>query len=188
MTEFLDIEGFAGFRDTLSALTAHAAPVPTPCHRGPDIPNPVPACDPDPGPDFGLPALDGVELHPVQQRAVVDRARVRGAAPQRLPVRFPGAPHVGVSDVGERDELDGVHLDQARARPHRVPATGLDLGSFPQPERHRDLSGQHVLAQLLTEEHAPRLRPGHPPIRPASFRTWPAESVRAAIPGPMTHI
>ena len=35
MTEFLDIEGFAGFRDTLSALTARAAPVPTPCHRGP---------------------------------------------------------------------------------------------------------------------------------------------------------
>ena len=33
MTEFVDIEGFAGFRDALSALTARAAPVPTPCRR-----------------------------------------------------------------------------------------------------------------------------------------------------------
>jgi SAM-dependent methyltransferase len=85
--------------------------------------------------------LDGVELHPVQQRAVVDRARVRGAVPQRLPVRFPGARHVGVGDGGERDQLDGVHLDQALARAHRVPAAGLDLGPFPQPERHGDLPG-----------------------------------------------
>ena len=59
------------------------------------------------------PVLDGMELHPVQQRVVVDRARVRGAAPQRFPVQFPGVPHVGVGDVGERYQFDGVDLDLA---------------------------------------------------------------------------
>ena len=114
----------------------------------------------------GLPVLDGVELDPVQQRAVVDRAGVRSTVPQRFPVWFPGAPQIGVGDVGERDQLDGVHLDQARTGAHRVPAAGPYLGPFPQPERHGDLPGQHVIPQLMAEEHALRLRPAHLGAKP----------------------
>lgn len=88
-------------------------------------------------------------------------SRNHRAVPQRFPVWFPGAPQIGVSDVGERDQLDGVQLDQARAGAHRVPAAGLYLGPFPQPERQGDLPGQHVISQVLAEEHALRLRPTH---------------------------
>ncbi|HEX4258332.1 MAG TPA: hypothetical protein VH089_24810, partial [Streptosporangiaceae bacterium] len=99
-----------------------------------------------------------MEFDPVQQGAVVDGTRVGGPAPQGLPVRLPGPPHVGLADVGERDQLDGVHLDQRPARADRVATARLDLGPLPQPERHRDLSGQHVVPQFLAELHGSRLR------------------------------
>jgi hypothetical protein len=55
------------------------------------------------------------------------RAR-RGSAASPGPV--PRAPHVGVGDVGERDQLDGVNLDQVLARTDWVAARYRVGGEF----------------------------------------------------------
>jgi hypothetical protein len=49
----------------------------------------------------------------------------RGA--ERFPVWFPGAPQIGVGDFGERDQLDGVHLDQVPPQPYPRLQIGRDL-------------------------------------------------------------
>jgi hypothetical protein len=94
-----------------------------------------------------------MELDPVDEGVLVDRPRVRGAASQGLAVGLAGAPDVRLGDRSERNELDGVDLDQTRADP--VAATLLDLWPLPQPDRQRDIAGQDVIAQLTTELHAP---------------------------------
>jgi hypothetical protein len=95
----------------------------------------------------------GVELDPVDERVLVDRARVRGAVAQRLAVGLAGPPDIRLGDRREWDQLDGVYLDQARADP--VAAALLDLKPLPQPDRQRDLAGQDRIAQLATELHGP---------------------------------
>src|SRR3954454_15048633 len=92
-----------------------------------------------------------MELDPVHERVFVDRSRVRGPAAQRLAVGLAGAPHVGLADHPERDELDGVDLDQADS--HAIPTTLLDLWPLPEPDGHRDVAGQDVVAQLAAELH-----------------------------------
>ena len=88
-----------------------------------------------------------MEDDPVHERVLVDRARVRGAVAQGLAVRLAGRrggpPRV---DRRERDELDGVDLDQAEPDP--VAAALLDLRPLPQPDRQRDVAAQDVVAQL----------------------------------------
>jgi hypothetical protein len=56
-----------------------------------------------------------MELDPVDERVLVDRPRVRGALAQGLAVGLAGEPDVRVRDRRERDELDGVDLDQTGA-------------------------------------------------------------------------
>jgi hypothetical protein len=73
------------------------------------------------------------------------------ARPRR--VSRSGAPDVRRGDRSERNELDGVDLDQTGADP--VAATLLDLWPLPQPDRQRDIAGQNVIAQLTTEFHTP---------------------------------
>src|SRR3954463_14065470 len=93
-----------------------------------------------------------MELDPVDEGLVVDRPRVRGAVAQRLAVGLAGSPDVLLGDRRERDELDGVDLDQAEPDP--VAAALLDLWPLPQPDRQRDVAAQDVVAQLAAELHA----------------------------------
>ena len=94
-----------------------------------------------------------MELNPVNKGVLVDRSRVRGAVAQRLAVRLASSPDVRLSDRRERDKLDGVDLDQTEADP--VAAALLDLRPLPQPDRHRDIAGQDVIAQVAAELHTP---------------------------------
>ena len=92
-----------------------------------------------------------MQLDPVDERLLADRPRVRGAPAQALAVELAGAPDVRLGDRGERDQLDGIDLDQTGPDP--VAATLLDLRPLPEPDRHRDLAGQDVVAQLAAELH-----------------------------------
>jgi hypothetical protein len=96
-------------------------------------------------------SLHGVERDPVDEGVLVDRPRVRGAVAQGLAVGLTGSPDVRLRDRRERDELDGVDLDQTGA--NAVAAALLDLWPLPQPDRHGDLTGQDVIAQLAAELH-----------------------------------
>jgi len=121
-------------------------------------------------------------LDPVDERVLLDRARVRGAVAQGLAVGLAGSPDVRLGDRRERDELDGVDLDQAGADP--VAAALLDLGPPPQPDRQRDIAGQDVIAQLTAELHTPdanRSRAArHPRASASAFRrTWTRIGARA---------
>src|SRR4051812_49907051 len=94
-----------------------------------------------------------MELDPVDEGVLVDRPRVCGAVAQGLAVGLAGSPDVRLGDRGERDELDGVDLDQPGA--DAVAAALLDLRTLPQPDRERDIAGQDVIAQLAAELHLP---------------------------------
>ena len=65
----------------------------------------------------------------------------------------PARQDVRLGDRRERDELDGVDLDQTEADP--VAAALLDLWPLPQPDRQRDIAAQDVIAQLAAELHNP---------------------------------
>src|SRR5882724_2919710 len=80
---------------------------------------------------------DEVELDPVHQRAVRDRARVSGTLAQGLAVRLPGPRDVVRRDRGERHQVHRVDLDLRGPDP--VAAALLDLGPLPEPERHGDV-------------------------------------------------
>ncbi len=94
-----------------------------------------------------------MELNPIDESVIVDRAGVSGAPTQRLAVGLACSSHVRPSDCGERDELDCVDFDLTEADP--VAAALPDLGPLPQPDRERDVSGENVAAQLAAELHAP---------------------------------
>jgi hypothetical protein len=94
-----------------------------------------------------------MELDPVDERVLVHRPSMRGALAQALAVGLTGSPDIRLGDRRERDELDGVDLDQAGADP--VAAALLDLWPLPQPDRDGDVAGQDVVAQLAAELHTP---------------------------------
>src|SRR3984957_5735669 len=97
-----------------------------------------------------------MELDPVQQGVISDRAGVRGPPAQCFPVLLPGPADVVGGDGRERHQLHARHLDLRGA--DRVPAALLDLGTAPQPERHRDVARHHRVAQFPAELHRPMLR------------------------------
>jgi len=70
-----------------------------------------------------------VELNSIDERVLVDRPGVRGTLAQRLTVGLAGSSHVLRGDRLERDKLDGIDLDLARADP--VPAARLDPWLLP---------------------------------------------------------
>jgi hypothetical protein len=74
-------------------------------------------------------------------------ARSRRVSRSGSPARRTSA----LGDGRERDQLDGVDLDQPGADP--VAAALLDLRTLPPPDRQRDLAGQDVIAQLAAERH-----------------------------------
>jgi hypothetical protein len=92
-----------------------------------------------------------VELDAVDERALVDRAGVRGALAERLPIGLARSSHVLPGDRRERDELDGVDLDLAG--PDAVAPALPDARPLPETDRERDVAGQHVVAQLAAELH-----------------------------------
>ena len=93
-----------------------------------------------------------MELNSIDERVLVDRPRVCGTLAQRLEVGLAGSSDVARGDRRERDELDGIDLDLARADP--VAATLLDPWPLPQSNGERDVTGQDVVAQLGAELHA----------------------------------
>jgi hypothetical protein len=94
-----------------------------------------------------------MELDPVDEGVLVDRPRVRSTVAQGLAVGLASSPDVRLGDRREGDKLDGVDLDQTGTDP--VAAALLDLRPLPQADRHRDLAGQDVVAQLAAELHIP---------------------------------
>jgi len=100
---------------------------------------------------------DRMELDPVQQRVLRDRAAMGRAAAHRLAIGFAGSPDVLVVDGAERHQFDRVHLDPAVPDP--VLPADLHLRSPPPAEGHRDPPGKDVLAQLAAELHASEVRP-----------------------------
>jgi hypothetical protein len=106
---------------------------------------------------------DKVELHPVQQRALGDRAGVGRPLPQGLAVALPGPADVARRDSGKkRHQLHGVDLDPRRA--DAIPPARPHPGPAPQSEGHGDVARQHRFPQIPAELHQPmlRLRPGAP--------------------------
>ncbi|HEX6855821.1 MAG TPA: hypothetical protein VF204_11040, partial [Streptosporangiaceae bacterium] len=96
-------------------------------------------------------SADEVELDPVHQRAVRDRARVGGALAQGLEVRLPGPADILRRDRGERHQVHRVDLDLRGPDP--VPTALLNLRPLPEPERYGDVARQHRIPQLLAELH-----------------------------------
>lgn len=94
-----------------------------------------------------------MELNSIDERLLVDRPRVRGALAQRLAIRLACSSDVRPGDRRERDQLDGVDFDLTGA--DSVAAALLDPWPPPQSNRDRDVSGQHVIAQLAAELHNP---------------------------------
>src|SRR4051812_9388015 len=113
-----------------------------------------------------------MELDPVDEGVLVDRARVRGAVAQGLAVGLACSSDVRLRNRRERNKLHGVDLDHTGGDP--VTATLLDLWPLPKPNRQRDIAGQDVIAQLAAELHTPDASWGGPrsstPVAP--WRVW----------------
>jgi hypothetical protein len=113
-----------------------------------------------------------MKLDSVQQRVVRDRAGVGRPLPQGLAIDFSSSTDVARRDRSEGQKLYGLNLDLPVT--NAVAATGLDLGTTPEPKRDGDIPGQHPFPKLSAENHRPRLR--QPPLRPRAlfFRPPPA--------------
>lgn len=112
--------------------------------------------------------LDGVELDPVQQGAVVDGPGVGGSPAEGLEVCFPGAADIVLVDRGEGNQLDRVDLDPAQS--DRVTAPRRHFRPTPEPERDSDLARQDVLTQLFAELHLPDSMSQLCGVRPLQLR------------------
>jgi hypothetical protein len=121
---------------------------------------------------------DKVELHPVQQRALGDRACMGRPLPQGLAVALPGPADVARRDSGKRHQLHGVDLDLRRA--DAIPPARPHPGPAPQPEGHGDVARQHRFPQIPSELHQPMLR--LPPGAPAPPGRSPVPAFPAARP------
>jgi len=97
-----------------------------------------------------------MERDPKQDRLIVDRPSMGGPSSQRLPVFLSGSADVGIIDEGEGDGFDGLNLDQTIT--DAVPTAGLHLGSLPESERDRYVTGQHGGSKLAAELHDLTLR------------------------------
>jgi len=106
-------------------------------------------------PDCGWTLFKDVGLDPVDERVVVNGTRVSRSSAKGLEVCLAGASQVRVIDGGERDQFDRVNLNLPSF--DAITAPGLHLWSPPQADRDRDLTGQHVRAQLLAELHESKL-------------------------------
>ncbi len=104
----------------------------------------------------GSAVLHEVELDAVDERFARDRAGVGGAIAKRLPIAFTRAADVSVRHGRERQQLDGVDLDDDTGS--RVTAADFDLRAAPESDRHGDLAASHSLAKLSTKHHSPTLR------------------------------
>ena len=80
----------------------------------------------------------GVELHPVEQGVVGDRAGVGGPLAQGLHVFLATAAQVGCRNGGKGHQFYGVDLDISRA--DGITAADPDLGAPPQPEGDGDVA------------------------------------------------
>jgi GNAT superfamily N-acetyltransferase len=97
-----------------------------------------------------------MEFDSVDEGSVVNWPCMGGSSSERFEVRFARPADVGVVDDGERDQLDRVDLDLAVT--NAIVAPGFYLRPPPQPERHRDVSGQHVGTKFPAELHGFTLR------------------------------
>src|SRR5437773_236147 len=95
--------------------------------------------------------VDGVELDPVEEGAVIDGPGVGGSPAEGFEVCFSGAADIVLVDRGEGNQFDRVDLDPAR--PDSVTAPRQHLPPAPEPERDRDLARQDVLTQFSAELH-----------------------------------
>ena len=95
--------------------------------------------------------LDGVELDPVEQGALVDGPGVGGSPAEGLEVCLPGAADIVLVDRGEGNQFDRVDLNPAQS--DRVTAPQGHFRPAPEPERDSDLARQDVLTQLFAELH-----------------------------------
>jgi hypothetical protein len=75
-----------------------------------------------------------MKLDPVDKCFIVDGTGMSGPSSKGFKICFAGTANVVLVDRGERDQIDGVHLDLTVA--HTIATTGFHLRASPQPERH----------------------------------------------------
>ena len=90
-------------------------------------------------PPFGGTANHGsnlwnsMKLDPVDKCFIVDGTSMSGPSSKGFKICFAGTANVVLIDGGERDQVDGVHLDLTLA--HTISTTRFHLRPSPQPER-----------------------------------------------------
>src|ERR1039458_1328860 len=104
----------------------------------------------------GRDLFSDVELDPVEESLIVDRASMGSPLAERFEVCFASLTYVGVVDGGEGDQFDRVNLDLAIA--HAIASTRSHFRPPPQPERHRYFTRQNVPTQFPAELHGVTLR------------------------------
>ena len=89
---------------------------------------------------------NSMKLDPVDKCFIVDGTSMSGPSSKGFKICFAGTANVVLIDGGERDQVDGVHLDLRRT--DRVTASLFDLGPPPEPEGHGDAARYHLVAQV----------------------------------------
>jgi len=98
-----------------------------------------------------------VKLDPIHKRFIVDGTGMSGPSSKGFEICFASPANVGLLDGRERDQFDRVNFDVTLA--HTAPTTRFHLGPSPQPERHSDVTRQHVRSKFPAELHTHNL--GH---------------------------
>ena len=93
-----------------------------------------------------------MELHAVDERVIVDRARVCSASTKGLNVGLARPSKIVVGDRRERQQLDLVDLDHHGTAP--VDASDLDLWSRPEAVGEGDGSVRYSIAKIRAELQA----------------------------------
>jgi hypothetical protein len=126
-----------------------------------------------------------VKLDPIDKRVIADGTGMSCPSSKGFKVSFARTPNVGLIDGREGDQFDRVHFDLTVV--HTVPTTRLYLGSPPQPERQRYVTGQYIRSKLRAELHEHNLRQFVGEANRGVSDEW-QQAVTVAVPPPLPTI
>lgn len=138
-------------------MTAPAIPLRTDGDHPADHPTLVDTTARIPSTSFRRLSLHHVKLDPMDESALVDRARVGRPISQGLTISLSRSGEVVVGHSREGQHLERVDLDDDPGSP--IAATNLDLRPIPQPDRDCDLAAYNGVAKVSTEHHLNTLGP-----------------------------
>jgi hypothetical protein len=117
-----------------------------------------------------------MEFNTVKKCLVLNGSSMGSPVSERFEVRFARSADIDLVDGGEGDQFDGVNFDLALG--NTVTTALFHFWPFPQPERHGDVTGQHMGPQLPAELHDATLRQSTAPLnRDKASWSWAAETV-----------